>query len=202
MKVIGITGGIGSGKSEILAYLQKHTNCRVIIADQLAHELEEPGGACYGPLTELLGRDVLAQDGAIDRKKMAAAIFVDQKLLERVNDIVHPAVKAQLMKEIAHERQTERYDYLFLEAALLIEEGYGQVVDEMWYIHADESTRRKRLKASRGYSDEKIDSILRRQLPEETFYEHCRVVIENSGRLADAYRQIDEKLGEESCQKQ
>ena len=202
MRVIGITGGVGSGKSEILAYLKEHVNCRVIMADRAAHVLELPGAPCYEPLITLLGRDILAGDGAIDRQKMAAAIFADRELLERVNGIVHPAVRTYLLQEIEREKNAGQHDYLFLEAALLIEEGYEQVVDEMWYIHADESVRRERLKASRGYADEKIDSIMRRQLPERTFYEHCRVVIENSGLLADTYRQIDEKLGAELCQRQ
>ncbi len=201
MKVIGITGGVGSGKSEILTYLKERTNCRIIAADLAAHELEEPEGACYRPLVELLGERILGPDGRIDRGKMAAVIFSDGELLERVNGIVHPAVKTYIMEEIARERLAGRYDYLFLEAALLIEGGYGRIVDELWYIHADESVRRERLKASRGYTDEKIDHIMRRQLPEEVFSEHCSVVIENGGPLADTYRQIDEKLGEGSCQK-
>ncbi len=202
MKVIGITGGVGSGKSEVLAYLERHASCRVIMADQTAHELEEPGGPCYRPLTELLGERILAPDGRIDRKKMAAAIFSDGRLLALVNEIVHPAVKTYLLQEIARERQEDRYDYLFLEAALLIEDGYEQIVDEMWYVHAGESVRRERLKASRGYPDEKIDGIMRRQLAEQTFYERCHFVIENGGPFEDTCRQINEKLGEKLCQKQ
>ncbi len=202
MKVIGITGGVGSGKSEILSYLAKRTSCRVIMADPVAHELEEPGGPCYDPLVALLGEGVLAPDGRIDRTKMASAVFADGVLLSRVNDIVHPRVKERLMREIESERQKGRYDYLFLESALLVEAGFGEVVDELWYVHADEEVRRERLKASRGYSDEKTDSIMRRQLPEQTFYERCHVVIENSGTFAETCRQIDEKLGEKLCQKQ
>lgn len=202
MRVIGITGGVGSGKTAILDYLQKHTNCRVIVADRVAHELEEPGGICYGKIVALLGQEVLAKDGRIDKAKMSARIFSDKNLLTGINGIIHPAVKEYIQKTIAEEREAGKLDYLFIEAALLIENGYCGIVDEMWYIHTDEKTRRERLKLSRGYTDEKIDSIIKEQLAEEDFYRHCSVVIDNSKALQSAFRQIDEKLGEELCQKQ
>ena len=202
MKVIGITGGVGAGKSEILAYLREHANCRIIIADKVAHELEKQGGICYAQIVALLGKEIVAEDGEIDKSKMAARIFTDRKLLARINEIVHPAVKEYIVNEIAKEREAGRLDYLFIEAALLIEDGYSKIVDEMWYIHTDEKTRRERLKASRGYSDEKIDSIMREQLPEEEFHKNCSTVIDNSKTLESAYGQIDKKLGERLCQMQ
>ena len=202
MKVIGITGGVGAGKSEILAYLREHVNCRIIIADKVAHDLEKQGGVCYGQIVSLLGKEIVAEDGEIDKSKMAARIFTNSKLLTRINEIVHPAVKEYIVNEIAKERKAGRLDYLFIEAALLIEDGYSKIVDEMWYIHTDEKTRRYRLKASRGYSDEKIDSIMREQLSEEEFRMNCSTVIDNSKALESAYREIDKKLGERLCQKQ
>ena len=125
MKVIGITGGVGAGKSEVLAFLSKHYNCRVIMADRVAHQLEEPGGRCYEPLLALLGSDVLTLDGRIDRQKMAARIFGDSLMLQQVNAIVHPAVKEYLLEQIAQERAAKKFAYLFIEAALLLEEGYA-----------------------------------------------------------------------------
>ena len=202
MKVIGITGGVGAGKSEVLTFLSKHYNCRVIMADRAAHQLEEPGGRCYEPLLALLGPDVLTLDGRIDRQKMAARIFGDSLILQQVNAIVHPAVKEYLLEQIAQERAAKKFAYLFIEAALLLEEGYAEIVDDLWYIHAEAAIRRQRLKAARGYTDEKIDSILSKQLPEEAFYEQCRVVRENNGTLAGVYQQIEKELGEYQCQKQ
>ena len=201
MKVIGITGGVGSGKTQILDYLKAHTSCRAIVADEVAHELEEPGGVCYEQIVALLGEKILAANGRIDKAEMAAKIFGDRDLLVQINEIVHPAVKEYIIKAIAEEKETGRFDYLFIEAALLIEGGYDKIVDEMWYIYTDEQVRRDRLKASRGYSDEKIDSIIKEQLAEEEFYRHCSVVIDNSRTLQSAFRQIDEKLGESLCQK-
>lgn len=202
MKVIGITGGVGAGKSEILSYLKEHCNCRILMADRLAEELEQPGQDCYDQLLALLGREILQEDGRIDRKKMAARVFTDKSLLEAVNAMIHPAVKQAILQIIWDEKEAARRDYLFIEAALLIEDGYAEIVDELWYIHTEEEVRRQRLKASRGYTDEKIDSILREQLSEEEFYGHCHYVIENSGSLESVYEQLDKKLGEELCQKQ
>ena len=202
MKVIGITGGVGAGKSEILSYLKEHCNCRILMADRLAEELEQPGQDCYAQLLALLGREILQEDGRIDRKKMAARVFADKSLLEAVNAMIHPAVKQAILQIIRDEKEAARRDYLFIEAALLIEDGYAEIVDELWYIHTEEKVRRQRLKDSRGYTDEKIDSILREQLSEEEFYGHCHYVIENSGSLERVYEQLDKKLGEELCQKQ
>ena len=202
MKVIGITGGVGAGKSEILSHLKEHCNCRILMADRLAEELEQPGQDCYDQLLALLGREILQEDGRIDRKKMASRVFADKSLLEAVNAMIHPAVKQAILQIIRDEKEAARRDYLFIEAALLIEDGYAEIVDELWYIHTEEEVRRQRLKASRGYTDEKIDSILREQLSEEEFYGHCHYVIENSGSLERVYEQLDKKLGEELCQKQ
>ena len=94
------------------------------------------------------------------------------------------------------EKERKKLDYLFIEAALLIENGYDKIVDELWYIYADVEVRRQRLKASRGYSDEKIDDILKGQLSDEEFRKYADFVIDNSGDENDTRRQIDLKLGE------
>ena len=202
MKVIGITGGVGAGKSEVLAWIAGRPDCRVIMADQVAHRLEEAGEACFEPLRALLGEAALDSEGRIEKRKMAAMIFADETLLKEVNAIVHPAVKACLTAQIERERAAGKLKFLFIEAALLIEEGYAGIVDELWYIHAEEEIRRQRLKSSRGYTDEKIDSILKSQLSEEDFRRHCDVVIENNGTLQGVYTQIEKELGEDQWQKQ
>lgn len=199
--MIGVTGGVGAGKSEVLAYLERRRDCRVIMADRVAHQLEEPGEACYEPLMALLGKEILDAAGKIDRQKMAGRIFGDGALLQKVNDIVHPTVKAYLIGQIEKERAAGRLSRLFIEAALLIEEGYAEIVDELWYIRADEGVRRRRLRENRGYSDEKINAIMKSQLAEETFLEHCDVVIENNGALSGIYEQIEKELGEDQWQK-
>ena len=201
MRVIGITGGVGAGKSKVLEYLEEKYNCRVILADKVAHMLEEKGQKCYEELTALLGEEILLPDKSIDKQKMAEIIFADMDLLHKVNNIVHPAVKAYIVKTIEDKRIEGRLDFLFIEAALLIEDGYDVIVDELWYIHSDVDVRRDRLKSTRAYSDEKIDEIIQKQLSEEEFRKHCKVIIDNSGNFKTACKQIDEKMEEYLCQR-
>ena len=122
------------------------------------------GGNCYAAIVELFGREILGEEGEIDRKKMGSRVFQDRELLKKLNAIVHPAVKAYI-REAADRARTRGDKFLFLEAALLIEEKYDEICDELWYVYAGEAVRRERLKKSRGYSDEKIDGMLASQLP-------------------------------------
>lgn len=191
---IGITGGIGAGKSEIMQYIARHYPCEIYLADEVAHLVKQPGTACYSALVRLLGEDIVSSDGQIDRLKMAERMFGDAELLGRVNAVVHPAVRDFLLDRLEKARAKAETELFIVEAALLIECGYGSLVDEMWYVYADEKTRRERLKAARGYSDEKIDSIMGSQLSEQEFRENCDFVIDNSGSLEDCYRIIDKKL--------
>lgn len=196
MKIIGITGGVGAGKSAILSYIEQHYACRIYLADQVAHKVKEKGEPCYQQLVELLGREILAEDGQIDKGKMAAVIFSDGGLLRQVNEIIHPSVKDYLLERMEEARMEPQIELLFIEAALLIEAGYMELVDELWYIHADKKARRLRLQQNRGYSGEKIEQIMKSQLPEEIFYEKSHFVIDNSGKIEDAYKQVREKLKE------
>lgn len=196
MHVIGITGGVGAGKTKILTYLSEHYSCRIILADEVANQLKEPGQKCYEEIVTLLGTQILKPDGTIDRLKMAERIFSDRELLQHVNEIIHPAVKEYILQAIEEERRRNKIDFLFLEAALLIEEGYESIVDELWYIYADEAVRAERLKVNRQYSDEKIQKILRSQLSDAEYRAHCSTVIDNGVALEETYRQIEKKMGE------
>lgn len=196
MRTIGITGGVGSGKSSILDYLSAHYNCVIIKADELAGELKLPGKSCYDSLVSLLGAEVLTEDGTIDNKKMAKLVFQNEALLKQVNEIIHPKVKEEILKRINDLKAEGKIDFFFLEAALLIEDHYDEILDEIWYVYASEKVRRKRLKKSRGYSDEKIDSIMQSQLPEEEFRKHTDFVINNSGSKFCARFGIRRKMKE------
>lgn len=196
MIVIGITGGVGSGKSALLAYIKESYNCRILLADEAAHKVKEPGQSCYNKLVELLPEDVLNKDGSINKGRMADEIFGSEELLEQVNKIIHPAVKEYIQNEIALERERNDIQFFFIEAALLIEDGYLNIVDEMWYVYAGEEIRRQRLFSSRGYTNEKIQAIMKSQLAEEEFRKYCSTVIDNSGSFKEACRQIDAKMGE------
>ncbi len=200
MKLIGITGGVGAGKTQLLAYIREHYNCEIYLADQVAHEVKRPGQECYDSLVELMGSGILAPDGEIDKKAMADRIFGDGELLKKVNEIVHPAVLAYLLDRIEKARRSRKIPLFFIEAALLIEAGYNSIVDEMWYVYASEETRGKRLMQSRGYTEQKISDIMKGQLEEAAFREKSDFIIDNSGSLEEAYRQIDEHLAVLLCQ--
>lgn len=195
MRIIGITGGVGAGKTQVLSYIEDHYRCRVLRADEAAHLLEEPGQECYARLVALLGRDILKEDGAIDKRRMADVVFSDKHILAQVNAIVHPAVKKYILEQIRYEQERGAVDFFFIEAALLIEERYDLIADELWYIHADAKVREKRLVQDRHYSVEKAAAIMRGQLSEAQFRKHCSVVIQNNGDLAETYQQVRAVLG-------
>jgi len=196
MKVIGITGGVGCGKSEVLSYIATHYKCKVYLADKVAAQLQRKGNKCYERLVALLGEGILGADGEIDRPAMAKIIFADDELLQEVNRIVHPLVYDFILNEITTEREKGELELFFIEAALLIEAGYKTVVDEMWYIYSTQEVRRQRLVKSRGYSQEKITDIMESQLSEEEFRKNCDFVIDNSGSLEVTHQTIRRRLEE------
>ena len=195
MKFIGITGGVGAGKSAVLDYLATKPGVRVMLADEIAHELMEPGTDCYEQIRQAFPEhDIYKEDGHFDRIKLAKVIFSDENKRAGMNGIVHPAVKAYVIEEAERERQEGKLALLVLEAALLIEEHYDEICDELWYIYADEETRTERLKKNRGYSEEKIKSIFANQLSEDEFSEHCDFEIDNSGDFEDTKEQIMQRM--------
>ena len=195
MEYIGITGGVGSGKSRVLSWLEENCSCRVLRSDDLAAQMMKKGGSLWQIYRDILGDDILDAEGEIDRPKTAAILFRDPGLLQEVNRRTHPPVRS----EIERQREAAEHEgkaFFFLESAVLIEEKYNEICDELWYVYADEAVRRKRLKESRGYTDSKITSMIRSQLPEQRFREAADFVINNSGPLADSLRQVDSRLEE------
>ena len=190
MLVIGITGGVGAGKSLCLQTLKEHCNCKITLADDVGNKVKEPGEKCYFQIVDLLGEDILLEDKSINKLKMAEKIFTDPKLLTKINEIIHPAVEEYILNDISRERNLGSIDVYFLEAALLIEAGYVPYLDELWYIYTKESVRIKRLKESRSYSDEKIEQIMSKQLSEEEFKKHATFVLDNSHDFDTTFAQI------------
>lgn len=193
MRIIGITGGVGAGKTEVMTYIGQHYDAVVIKADEVGYVLMEPGKECYAPIVRLFGQQITDEAGNLNRKRIAELIFKDPVKLEQMNRIVHPAVKTYIRKAIENERKLDT-SYVFVEAALLIEDHYEEICDELWYIYADERVRRARLRSDRGYSDERIDGIMENQLSEEEFSEKCDYEIDNSGDFAETVKQIDQRM--------
>lgn len=178
MKRIGITGGIGAGKSFVLKIIEENCNCVIVHADDVANELKEPGQVCYEPIVGLLSRDVLDDANRISHSIMAEMIFGDEELLKSVNAIIHPAVK-QYILDAAEQAELDGCDYFFVEAALLIEDHYDEILDELWYVRAPREVRIERLMSTRGYSRDKALSIIARQLSDEEYIKHTDRVIDN-----------------------
>lgn len=207
MKILGITGGVGAGKSTILSYLRERYGASVILADEVGHRVQEPGQECYEKIVEQFGTEILCepeqgtasqeQVRRIDRQKLGALVYTDRNALERLNGLVHPAVKTYIIAEIERARRDAQVPFVVVEAALLLEDHYDQICDEIWYIYTDPDMRVRRLMQSRGYSMEKIRNIMQNQMQDAEFRSRCDYVIDNSSDfIENTYEQIDEGLVE------
>lgn len=196
MNVIGITGGAGAGKSEILDYIDANYRAKVLKADEIAHNLMEPGSRCYEALQGILPKNVFEEDGKLNREALSDLLFSQEELRNQINSIVHPAVKVYIIDTIAKEREMGAIDYLIVEAALLIEAGYGEICDELWYIYTSPEIRRKRLMEIRGYSEKKVDNIFRSQLSDGEYRKQCKIIIDNNKEKEYAFLQVMQALSE------
>lgn len=192
-RIIGITGGVGSGKSRVLEFLEKEFQAKVILADQVAHDLMEPEKEGYQQVIKALGTGFLKQDGQIDRTKLADRIFHDQNALQTMNQIIHPMTWAAIRKAAFSARE----DLVVVESALMGEEQRAEY-KEIWYIFTEMETRIQRLMESRGYSREKCLDVIASQKKEEEFRAISDRVIDNSGPFEDTKRQIEAILSFET----
>ena len=197
MKVYGITGGAGTGKSEVIKMLQENFGGCVIMSDEVARELMQKGNISYQLIVEYFGRDILMDDGEIDRKKLADHVFNNKEALEKLNSMTHPYVKDEIRKLIAEAEASGECRFVALESAILLEGGYEDICDEFWYVYTKPEIRRQRMKETRNYSDEKVDSVMRNQQPDEVFFKQCSFVIKNNTTLSDVYAQLKEKLDQQ-----
>jgi dephospho-CoA kinase len=190
-----VTGGVGSGKSVVLSILEEEYGAKTILADLVAHDLMQPGGKSYEEIIAAFGTEILNLDQTIDRQKLGSIVFGDEAKLAQLNAITHPNVKEEIKNRIAAIKEAGNASMILLEAALLIEAGYEDVYDELWYIFVKKETRYERLRIGRGYTREKTDSIMANQLSEEVFREYADVVIDNSGSVEEMKTQIRGILG-------
>lgn len=189
--IVGVTGGIGSGKSEVLAILNETFHSQNILADEVAHQLMEPGKKAYRQIIEQFGDSFLSADGTIDRKAFAAFLFQNESVRKQVNAIVHPLVK----EEIRRQAFDSAADLVVIEAALLIEEEYqGDICEELWYVYTSREKRIQRLMQNRGYSREKCESIMASQLSDEEFRNHCQRVIDNNGDRRELEQELEKLM--------
>lgn len=187
--MIGITGGVGAGKSRILDILKEEFGAHVIQADVVAKELEEPGQPGYKRLLETFGKGILSEDGTIDRTAFAERIFSDEEAIRQVNAIIHPMVWWTVKEQIA-----KSHAALVAVEAALFDERSREACEELWFVDTSEENRIRRLFKNRGYSREKSLRIMGNQPSRETFLGLADQVIDNNGTPEEVRRQIRQIL--------
>ena len=193
MITIGITGGVGAGKSTVLDFLEQEYQAYVMKADEIGHLVMEPGQSCYEPVIALFGKQVIKNDKTIDRRLVSDVVFSHPDMLEKLNHIIHPAVKEYIRRQLALKKE-EGQRICVVDAALLLEDHYEEFCDTVWYIRTDSEIRIRRLMESRGYTREKSMSIIASQAPEEFFRTHTDYVVTNNTDLEDTWQHIREGI--------
>ena len=194
MKKIGITRRHRFREEQSTRLLSEVCGAVICQSDLVAHQVQLPGEKCYQKVVEMFGKEILNPDGTIDRKILGRIVFDQTEKLKKLNAIVHPAVNEKIREEM-QKAQEEEKELFVLEAALLTEPVYREMLDEIWYIHVPQEIRMERLRSSRGYSDEKMYAVFANQPSEETFTAVSDLVIENGGTFEETEKQIDLALG-------
>ena len=190
MITIGLSGGIGSGKTEATRILQE-MGAEVIIADQVGHEAYEPHTDAWKQVVETFGDDILQPDGQIDRRKLGSIVFSDPGEMAKLNAIMHPRMHT-MMEERLGELEAKGVQVAVLEAAILIEAGWIALVDEAWMLEVPEEVAVERIHQRNGLAEEEIRKRLQSQLSNEERAGHASEVIENTGDLEALRLRLEE----------
>ena len=177
--IIGLTGGIASGKSTVIEYALKQ-GAHVIDADKLGHQVYEPGTRGFEAVVSEFGTDIVAPDGTIDRKKLGSKVFADGGSLARLTDIVWPQIKTLAKAEIAEVQEQYPNRLVVLEAAVLIEAGWQDLVDEIWVVVVDEEAAISRAVQRDGVTREAIEARMSAQLSNEQRTKNADVILDNN----------------------
>jgi len=187
MHVIGLTGGIGSGKSSVAAIL-KEQGAEILNADLVGHEAYQPGRPAYDDIVAEFGQDVVAEDGTIDRQKLGPIVFADPARLERLNAITHPRMK-EMMREKLRELEEQGVDTVVLEAALLFDAKWEDLTDEVWCTAVDAETAAQRTSERSGIPVEQVlERIQKAQMASDERIKRSDVIIGTSGTMDDTRR--------------
>ncbi|MCW1081030.1 dephospho-CoA kinase [Streptococcus anginosus] len=190
-KIIGITGGIASGKSTVTNYLRQK-GYQVIDADQVVHELQAKGGKLYQALVSWLGSAILNEAGELERPKLSQLIFSSQENLAKSSQLQNDIIRQELANRRDQLAKTE--ETFFMDIPLLFEQDYADWFDEVWLVYVNPETQIKRLKARNGYSQEEAQQRLVSQMKLEDKVPYADFVIKNDGNLEELIEQIDKKL--------
>ena len=191
MRTIGLTGGIGSGKSAVSDILRTLGAC-VIDADAVAHEVYRPGTAGWREVVEAFGSEVAGPSGEIDRRKLAGVVFGDAAQVERLNRIVHPRARALVAERLGAAGESGEATAVVVEAPLLFEAGWEEMFDEVWVVTAPEEEALRRVVEARGTDAESARSRMRAQMSNEDRLGRADAAIDNSGSLDDLRASVTE----------
>jgi dephospho-CoA kinase len=192
--VIGLTGGIGSGKSTVAAMLAEK-GATVLNADQVGWDVYRPGGPAYEPIIEAFGREIVADDGSVNRKKLGAIVFADPEARQRLNAITHPLIKEGMQQRLMELAETGD-QVVVMEAAILLEAGWDDLVDAVWVTVAQPEVVVGRLDRNKGLSREEALARISAQLSNEERMRRAGVVIDTDCSLAQTRRLVEEKWDE------
>lgn len=188
--IIGLTGGIGSGKSVVGGMLAE-LGAYVIDTDKVGHRVYTPGSEGFGRIVETFGHEVVAADGTIDRKKLGAVIFADAEQRGALNAIVHPLIFREILREVGEQRQAGFTGPIVLEAPILVEAKGTGLVEQIWVVAAPPDAVRARLTASRAMTSAEIEARVAAQLDDAERRRHADVIIENDGDLANLRKVVE-----------
>ena len=191
MRTIGLTGGIGSGKSTVSKILAD-LGAFVIDADTVGHEIYLPGKAAWQQVSAAFGQDILAEDQTIDRKKLGAIVFSSADALKQLNTIVHPIMFTEIEQRIQAKRDEGFIPPIVVEAAILIEANWLPLADEVWVVVTDKSAVIERVAEQRGMAAKDTEARIANQLSNEERLKHATVVIHNDGSLEDLQQHIQQ----------
>ena len=189
-KVIGLTGGIGSGKSTV-SQLLAELGAVILDADKVGHEAFKPNTEAWHEVVATFGQQILTPGGEVDRKKLGAIVFSQPESLSRLNQIMHPRMY-DMMKAQIEEYRRQGVDVVVLEAAILIEANWTSLVDEVWVTVAPEAAVLERVKKQRGLDEGQTLARIRSQLSTEERVKHADVVINNDGDLDEVKAKVKE----------
>ena len=192
-KIIGITGGIASGKSTVVAEIRKH-GYQVIDADQVVHELQAKGGKLYQALCNWLGTDILQENGELDRKKLGQLIFSSKDMLEKSSRLQNGIIREELARRRDELAKTQKV--FFMDIPLLIEHDYMEWFDDIWLVHLDEKTQLERLVMRNHFSKEEAKKRMASQMSTEAKKPYADKLLDNSGDLTELKAQIHQLLQE------
>ena len=190
-RIIGIMGGIGTGKSFVCDLLEQDYNAYVIKADNVGHRVMSKGNISYNLIVEYFGNSILNSTGEINRMLLGKIVFNNKKELDILNKFTHPYIYEIIEKDIADKSNIFNNNKLIiLEAALMLETGFNKLVNELWYVYSNINIRKKRLKKHRNYTDEKINNILSNQILDTEYKEVADYIIDNSYTTENTIEQI------------